>query len=233
MPFACYVTDQEFYAKYDIAHWIPHDTIQRRLRDAALEVADDLRSRDVNISRLMVPIMLTGGLYEVVTKTANWQSAEITGAYNASRFIVDVRDSSASSLSFGLRGSMDGATWVDVLDVQDGIPLSIVPPGIGLYSVRFFEKYERYRMSVTTDASVSFTAYLVDSSVDNLIIWKAIQNGMYPLLDKDTRSVDLYDTARSEYNDAIANMRADIDEDGDNAISSGESNLRHQPLLFR
>ena len=215
--FTCYVTPDEFYAgRSGIEHWIPSETCEGVLRNAAMAVADDFRSRGIDISRLHTPVMLEGDLYDYVTKTADYTGSAIS-AGNASRLVIECTDAD-DTCTFYVEGSKDNSTWSRLRNVVDGLPMALELAGEGLYTSRFFEKYAYYRLKLVTSASVTFSAYMVDGSPDALIVWKAIENAMYLVLDADTRTQELYDAAREQYDRLMAQLVTDygyINDDGD------------------
>jgi hypothetical protein len=229
--FTNYVTDREFYAAYPMEQWIPRETIEQRLRDAARAVASDLRSSGVDTLKIMIPIMFTGELYATETQSGAWESDAVT-PYNASRLVIQTV-SQEGNASFTLQGSKDSTTYHSVVDVQDGMPLTVVSPGEGIVTGKFFEKYRAMKLVLDADDTIKFSAYVVDDSPSELIMWKAVITGLFPLLSRDTRVEDLYDTAKHEYNSKLASIRIDYDRDASNSISESEADSRRQVVLYR
>ena len=230
--FTCYVTPEEFYAgRHGIEHWIPEDSCEAVLRTSAMAVADDFRSRGIDISRLHTPVMLEGALYAYVTKSANYEGSS-KPAGNASRLVIECT-SADDTVTFYVEGSKDNSTWTRLRNVVDGLPMALELAGEGVYTARFFEKYAHYRLQVVASASVTFSAYLVDGAPDPLIAWKAIESSMFLVLDADTRTQELYDAAREQYDRLMSQLVTDygyINDDGDVDIMT---NARPQILAHR
>lgn len=229
-----YITQEEFYAIHDVEYWVPRNRCENALRAATNSVRADLRARSIDSSKIMVPVWVTGQAYAQRTSTSDY-TGTATEAGNASRLVVEVFTDDAVTSEFYLEGSVDGLNWKRLKTVVDGQPMNIPATGTGVYTARFFEKFKYYRLrlSINQDTEVSYYAYLVDSSPDDCIMWKVLENAYAIAQDADTRTQELYDTARSEYSEHLNKLKTDYDENGDNSIDSDEINMRQQFILHR
>lgn len=228
--FACYVSPDEFYAAYDVRQWIEPSETDTKLRNAAAIVANDLRSRGVDTSRLMPPTMLNSDtLYGESTETADKTFSAVT-AVNVGRMVVEVTSGGPSV--FTLEGSKDGTTYFSIRDISTGTEAALDCPGAGLYSFTFFEQYSYFKLSVETDDPVTFRAYLIDTSLDELIIFKTLETGLFLVLDADDRAKDMYDRARVKYEELATSLKFRYDADGDGS-DDGEYSMQRRVTLNR
>jgi len=207
--FACYLTPEEFFAAHAVQNFIPVELCEQRIRNAALVVANDLRTRGVDTAGLMPPKMLVGStLYEAVTKSSDYTGDSVQAA-ESSRLVVKV--TSESFATFGLEGSKDETTWDAIHDVISGNSLALEVSGIGTFSSRYFEQYPYYRLKLDTDESITFTAYLVDDSVSQLIEWKTLEDGMFLVLNVENSTHQLSVASRKRYSELIASIKDEYD----------------------
>jgi len=226
--FTCYLTPEEFFASRDAKQWFPAD-VEQKLRNAAIIVSDDLRRRGVDPSRLMPATQLVGtDLYERVTKSSFTGDAVACSA--ASRVVVEV--DSEEFCTFYLEGSKDETIWRRIRSTITPDALRIEVSGAGTFSQRFAEQYPYYRLVMTSDDDIIFTAYLVDDSATRLIEFKAIEEAMFLVLDLDTRTQQLYDASREQYSRLIESIKAAYDSDGDGTPDT-EISLQRRPLMYR
>jgi hypothetical protein len=229
--FTSYLTPEEFYAAHQVQQWILPELCEQRLRNAALVVADDLRRRGVDTARLQAPVMLVGtSLYGRVTKSTDYTGDAMTAVVASSRLVIEV--DSGGYASFKLEGSKDKITWRRLNSVVTGQALEIEVNEEGTYSARFFEQYPYYRIVLTTDEAITFTAYLVDASVDMLVEYRALQDGMFLVLDIDDRTQQLYDASRERYDELVNSIKAEYDTDGDGTPDT-QINLQRRVALYR
>lgn len=229
--FTCYLTPEEFYAAHQVQQWILPELCEQRLRNAALVVADDLRRRGVDTGQLQSPTMLVGSTqYERVTKSANYTGDATAKVVASSRLVIEV--DSGGYAEFYLEGSKDQITWRRLNSVVTGQTLQIQVNDAGTYSGRFFESYDYYRVVLVTDEAVTFTAYLVDASVDMLVEYRALEDGFFLVLDIDERTQQLYDAARERYSELVNSIKAEYDQDGD-GVPDTEISLQRRAKLYR
>jgi hypothetical protein len=229
--FTCYLTPEEFYAAHQVQQWILPELCDQRLRNAALVVADDLRRRGVDTGRLQSPTMLVGTTqYERVTKSSNYTGGAVASVAASSRLVVEV--DTGGFATFKLEGSKDQTVWRRLNSVVTGQELAIQVNDAGTYSGRFFESYPYYRVALETDESITFTAYLVDASVDMLVEYRALEDGFFLVLDIDERTQQLYDAARERYSELVNSIKAEYDHDGD-GVPDTEISLQRRAKLHR
>jgi hypothetical protein len=234
VPFACYIQPDEFYAAHNVSQWLDPADCETGLRNAAVVVANDLRIRGIDTSKVMPSLMLVGTTYhDAITVTSDYTGGSVASA-GSSRLVVETTTEQYTAV-FGLQGSKNGTHWETVRNVTNGAPLQIVTAGIGVFSARFFEQYPYYRLTGTISESVTFTAFLIDESLSYLIEWKAIEEALFSALDGDTRVQQLYDAAREQYAELLSTIKAQYDAStaGTTVTTIGEVSMQRGPKLFR
>jgi len=127
---------------------------------------------------------------------------------------------------------MDETVWRSLTDIS-GKDVSITTQANGLYSVRFASRYKYYKYTVTTTESITYVPYLVDSSFDRLIIWKAISSLMFPYIDAATTARDIYNEALDNYATLFNTNAFDYDLNEDGAIANAEKDTKKRTVLYR
>ena len=102
----------------------------------------------------------------------------------------------------------------------------------GLDSLTVLEQYAYYRLNVTTSVSVTYTAFMVDGSVDELVMLKTCELAYLPHIGDDTIA-ERYIEMRNLYNESISALAADYDSDGDGEIDTDEQNTTPRQTAYR
>lgn len=214
-----------------LERWIESDTeAVRALNTATRDVGNDLRKRGDDISRLYVPLVFDAGDYaDDVAKTANYTSAGLE-ADNELRFVVEIR--SDVSCVFRLESSEDDTTYRPARGV-DGADVVLNLSTVGRYGVVLLEPSRYYRYTLETSASTVYRAFMVETGCDRLIMYKAIELLMFPLLGDSEATRAVYGEAAAKYVDALSGLVLDYDADRDGAIDTEERNNTVRRMAWR
>lgn len=135
-------------------------------------------------------------------------------------------------VTFELQGSRDETTWrtIDSLVSNSGISLSTMVESENVDL--FVSKYEYVRLVVTTSVSVTFTAFVVDATLDMLVMYKMLHLGCLPYAG-NPEADEMILNAKSMYSSTLQSLSIDTDIDGDMAIESGEENTQPIAIGYR
>ena len=228
-----YVTLQEFKDFRDLSRYFKDDDkIIIGLNTALEDLSDDMRAKGYDPMLCMIPLMFDSlDMFETITKAATFTS-ESLDAGNETRLVVNVSTETASAVVFTLEGSMDETIWIPIKDLAQ-VNVSISTQANGIYSVKFASRYKHYRYTVTTSESVTYSAYLVDTSFDNLIKWKAIYILMFPWIDADSTAREIYNEAVQSYSTLFNSDVFDYDKSEDGSITASEQDYKKIVTLYR
>jgi len=229
--FTPYLTQREFYSFYDVSRIISEDKFTGVRGAAALQVEQDLRARGNDPASLMVPIFLVGTTdYATVTLSSS-DTYDAVAPYNANRLVVDIT-SITDEVTFELEGSRDNVTFRAIRSSVDDKAVKIETTSDAEHVDIFTSKYEHVRLKVTTSTSVTFTAFVVDATLDMLTMYKTIELGCMPYAG-NTEADELMQYAKNMYAQTLASLTVDADVDGDGAISADEASSVPQILGYR
>lgn len=223
-----YLTFSELYYHYPrIEQWVDNSHVTSILNAAGMVVANDLRNRGVDTQRIYIPLMFDSATYGAhVSRTDH--TATGLSIHNERRFVIDV--SSTTSLNVALQGSNDNTNWEDVV-MLDGQLATIDIYQAGTYNRAFIEGYKYVRYSTTGTASLY--AYVVDTSFDQLIIFKALQQITLPLVGNDGLAEAMYNQSVAMYQSLLGSAVFDYDRGGDGAIDDHDRDVTPRRRVMR
>ena len=217
--FANLVTVEEFYrlGTDKAKRLVSEDDAAAALTAATHLVQMDLRSRHYDLSKVQLPKMFDGIMHGQTVSYGN-RTSDYVISNGEARLVIDYKSSSPAV--FTLEGSHDGVYWVDVYDPYTTDPdkaVRITCTEAKRYSVAFSEQYTYYRYVLSeADSSVTYSAYLVDTVLDMLFIYRAVMvNLQSRLSDNDDMITAIYNEYRRMYSEYIAGMVVSYDSDGD------------------
>lgn len=212
-----YVSEEDVFRMYSIRHFAEGGALAEKIPAAVYLLGQDLRRKGLDSTRVQPPLMFDGiGAYASTTATADVTSTAINGG-NQSRFVFHVSGGSGSVV---LYGSQDGTTWHVVRNLI-GTPMEFMINESKIYTDLFFEKFRQYKYVFTWTDDCTYSAYLVDSSVDMLIAAKAVMLLLTPALEREnTTATEIYRVAQIDYDTGLARLVLDIDADGDGLAES-------------
>ena len=150
-----------------------NSVLENHIHDAFHRTCVELRKLNIDTRRVMTPIFLSGNGNIPSPSVGNWVSPSYKNRVR--RFVVKVKTSSVvDNYKIVLEGSNDGGSTVDEL-------VTIVfdeSNGTSELTSTFLTEYSFYRYRL--ESQISFVAsgqiYLVETSFDDLIIYKSLQN---------------------------------------------------------
>ena len=223
----CYVTRPELQQFCNIENYVAtDDVIDASLGTAAYTLAETLRGRGIDPSRVQVPTMFEAvAEYEAIRYLAGEHTTTSVKGGNASRLVLDLRTEVTSPVTVRLEGSQDETTWRTVHAVT-GRPAVIEAQADGIASVLFVARHAYYRAVLESSETVDAALYLVDTAPDACIRWGAVASALLPAIDSNTTIERVYAEARMMYDDALGKLVLDYDRDGDGTIDTHESSYR-------
>lgn len=234
-----YLSADEFLAAYPIKTLTKGANLPRILGKAAAQVGQDLRSRGNRRRSFQVPIHFDSALnaFAIESFTVGKTSDSVVG-YGASRFVVDCTTAPSADAVFALQASNDdtpdgNTIWFDVIG-EDDLPVSVTVQQVWQYAVPFVTQGVSYRYVLTTDVEFSARVYLVDGATDTLVMLKALQNILLPLMDGTNERIELmHKYAESRYDAELTRLTTDYDTDDDQVIESTDTDTRQRVRYLR
>lgn len=212
--FRCYVTAAEIYDQFPyLKEWIKLAPLQTVINASALVVADDLRQRDIDLSRLYIPLSLS-------------TSGTLIG--NERRIIVEASIIDGAGISLQFQGSNDNSTYTNIQNI-DGSNAILDINNSGRHTIRLGELYKWIQYSVT--GTGTYSVMIVDTAFDNLIMYATLKNLCLPIL-TDEKARLLYEQASFLYQALLSN-KYDYDIDSTGSIESSERSVTRHLRLKR
>jgi hypothetical protein len=216
----CYLNFQELYYHYPrIEEWVDNSHVTQILNSATNIVASDLRNKSVDTQRLYIPKMFDGTDFGEPLTVTDTYSVSVP-VVNERRFVIEV--TSTTGCYIEVEGSVDN-THFDVVKMLDGTDAGIQIDDAGMYTRAFIEGYKYIRYSIT--GSATMYAYCVDTSLDQLIITKALALICLPLLGNDGLAEALYAQALPMYQSLLSGVIYDYDRAGDGSINDDDRDV--------
>jgi hypothetical protein len=216
----CYLNFQELYYHYPrIEEWVDNSHVTQILNSATNIVASDLRNKSVDTQRLYIPKMFDGTDFGEPLTVTDTYSVSVP-IVNERRFVIEV--TSTTGCYIEVEGSVDN-THFSVVAMLDGTDAGIQIDEAGMYTRSFIEGYKYIRYSIT--GSATMYAYCVDTSLDQLIITKALALICLPLLGNDGLAEALYAQALPMYQSLLSGVIYDYDRAGDGSINDDDRDV--------
>ena len=230
-----YVTPAELKSFHPIDRFVKSDAeLLTALSAAAYDVSEELRARGFLSMGVQPPRMFDALTdYAEITKAAAFTSDDID-ARSEGRFVVVNASGLSTAATFTLQGSHDATTWRNVMGM-DGTPLVLTVLEAGTYSSLFYEHYPHYRYVLSTSESITYSPYLVDSSIDSLIRYRAILTAFLPYADSNTTLREICDYCQERYSVGFNKLLLDYqqDTDGDGEVDDNQYDIRPRVRLYR
>ena len=229
--FKCYFGADEISEYYPgfvgVSKAVSMAVVAAILPTATKAVAQDLRRRGINTSRVYLPRMFDElDNFELVEKTANYISASIEPQGSETRFVayrpagLDYR-----ACTFTVQGSQDDTIWID-LETVEADPT-------GLVTIDYSEKMPYIRYHLSTEGFVKYSPFIVDVAYDEMIRVKVILTALLPHLRPDGAFTVIYKELYEHYNFLLNKPVADMDMDGDGTIEAGETTRNRSYSMVR
>lgn len=182
--------------------------------DSALEEVIDYL-RDIGISRrqVYIPRMFDSlDLFQTRAVSAAHTSPAIQPTVNETRFVLTVASRTAPA-TITIEGSDDGSNWFTTATLSiDGEP--------GTFSTRLLDGSQYVRYTISPEDDITYSPFLVDTSLDLSIIYKACEIVLFPHINGDSNADEMYHEVRQLYAQSMSKVIADIDTDNDGSIDS-------------
>lgn len=213
-----YVTYDELRAVFPGFAWVwdsvAPPVVNQAIKAGLFAVYNDLRRKGVDDTRIYIPLMFdSDNPGETHTRIAPYTSAGVR-ANSERRFVVNVSDGAGELSLTGI--VYDGSTeiWADIHGLLSDTSVVTVD-GPGLYSVLFFQRHPEYRYTVVPDGSITYSAYLVDDAVDELIYTGAMVKLLEGRAMQDEAVGNAYKEMVRNYENALSRLVADYLDAGE------------------
>lgn len=144
-------------------------TLNNHITDGFRKTVIELNKRNIDTRLIMVPLYLSNNISLDSNYTGEWIPAQ---RFNRVRRFVIKKEISENSGDnyFILEGTNDLEHYAVITTIKN-------TDGAGTLSQLFDAEYKYYRYKLTVDTSISFTGsiYLVETTFDDLIIYKTLQ----------------------------------------------------------
>ena len=216
--FACYISPEEIEGYYPgfSGTLISTKTISPVLQRACKLVARDLTNTGIKTKSIYIPKMFDDlDNFEKISKSGIYTSASIKPIGHEVRFVAFFQSGIEHNLSaFTIQGSEDDTNWSDIATIEKATDQ--------LMTIDWAERFDYVRYSISSEGSVSYSPFLVDTAYDEMIVHKAVVLIMSPQLKGDSRFDAIYLAATGRYAELLNGVKPDVDADGDGAIDAGD-----------
>ena len=229
--FASYVTPEEIISRFDIERWAGDDwqnVMRTKIAAARIDVGEDLRQRGFNLSLLSIPLMFDSLESYTTTSNTTYTSAALAGG-SVNRFVFDCRTAEQNAL-VTLQGSHNGTTWEDIPRI-DGRTFQLQANEAKIYTDVFPGRYEYYRYTLEGNGSVTYSPFLIDTSTDALVIYRAVMLLLVPYIGDEGPRL-LYNEMRTFYDSSMSALRTNYDSDED-GVSDTDTLAKQRVYLVR
>lgn len=202
-----------------LLEWLSNTTtLNNHIEDGFKRTIIELTKRNIDTRLIMVPLYLCQDISLNSSYTGDWVEAQRKNRVR--RFVIKKLTSiNDGDNYFILEGSNDKNTVKNILSIK-------LTNDSGTLTQTFNEEYKYYRFRLEVDTSVEFTGslYLVETSFDDLIIFKSLQKIFTSLTRKEDDNfavkMRLYE---KEFYDELANLSYSYDINESGTIEENET----------
>ena len=243
-----FVTDtslKAFYPKLASYIWSTQSDYATQITEAFNVLLDDMRSREIEARRLMVPLDLKRAasstadqdlLLTSSAETSTTMGTHINGIGGFNRYVVNVSAITSTGYAIKLQGSneqginasTEPTNWTDIV--------TITPTATGESSSVFQSEFNYYRyVNTVTGSTITYTVGIYETWVDRLIAHKAFE---MIFRDFAKQPGDIWDERSKShanmYLQALQSHKFTVDDDDNNLVNSNDVlNQDGQVLLGR
>jgi hypothetical protein len=221
-----------------LASYLPstQNDFTTQITEAFNIVLDDIRARELEPRRLMIPLDLKRTITSTDdqdTLTSSTQTSSTTGTYiwgrtGFCRFVANVSAITAGGGTFSiqLQGSNDiAANQSTAPDNWTNVGSALTPTTTGNTSTVIQAEYKFYRyVNIQTGTSITYTLALYENYVERWIIYKALE---MICRDQSREVNDIWwermRTFANLYESAFKNYKFTIDDNDDNLVGDEDS----------
>jgi hypothetical protein len=228
--FRAYLKSDELLSICDISRFVKGTQLQSAINSAIWILSRELRNRDYDLTRLYIPNMFDSlDVFKTCVGLGGFSDSIIGNSEQ--RFCFDMKTDVQCSVT--LYGSNDNSTFVQVSGIS-GEPFILNVSGIGLHSAIFPETFKYYKYYLDSEnAPVEYSAFLVDTSLDLLIIYRTIVNVLSPVLSDNSSILAIYKNFKELYEIELSNLNIPYDADESGIIEATETKANNSTIFVR
>ena len=207
-----FVTYEELKAVHPSYGWIwdsiAPPTAEQAIRAASFALYNDLRRKGVDDARIYIPLTFDDDKPgQQHTRIASYTSDGVA-PNSERRFVVEVTAGAGEFALEGLVNDEGTEIWADIESLS-GSTTTVTAGDVGTYSVLFFPRYSEYRYTVVPDGTITYSCYLVDDAVDELLYTGALIKLLEGRAGQDEAVGNAYQEQVRNYENALARLVAD------------------------
>jgi hypothetical protein len=199
-----------------------------QFKDAFTELIEDVRNRNFNIRKLCKRLSLESSVTKTAVFTGTKSSEDLLQRL---RVCIEATSKDDGTIIYDIQGTNDDSdetyTTIKSIEVFNA----------GKTTSTLDQCYKFYRLNITdlgTSTTVTYSAYLVETSFERLHLYKTLEYiyGSLIALDQDTYTAKR-DYYRAEYLDLLNSTNFAYDEDDDGEIEDIEKNRNNTRVTLR
>jgi len=216
-----YITDddlKQYHPNLTKQLWSGQATYAIQINEAFSILMDDLHNMDVNPRLLMAPLVIKASGVETTSTTGTDVLANSTAEEDSNyrRFVVNVTAINGNGVVF-LDGSSasPSTTWENIASITSTL--------VGSQSIEITNQYRYYRYRSIPGTSISYSAKLVETIFDRLVVYKAFEIIFADFRKTQGDSWDLLvQMYNSKYQSALSSVKYQVDVDESGSVDDGE-----------
>ena len=242
--FKNYIVDEDlekYYPNLSEFLWKKTTSYATQIQEAFDFVSDEMRHRGIDLRKYGKSLDLKRAVDSTADQNVLTSTVELTGttqgyivgqdAFN--RFVVNVTAITGTP-TFTLEGSNDVKVTPSAPPANWQTITSLKPIKAGEITIVFNEEFRYYRLVSTVAASVTYTASLVETTIDRLVVWMAFSIIFH---DFSREATDIWAMravkAEEHYQNHLRVIRFMTDEDEDNKVTEADRMTRMSARMGR
>lgn len=209
----------------DLYKWSSESDFSNFISQANNEIFEELRKKNLKLNKLMPELFLIDS-GTVISDAGTYTGDSAEDTLNRLRFVYDVTAfSGTNDKTLTIQGSNDDVTFYTVE--------SITISETGIDSIRISEIYQYYRITFTqTEGSVTLSAYLIETTYDDLFAYKTLELIMRNVKKEDNDAQGIKQRDYNMFYNQILNSSIFLENTSDEFTNSGYREVKENTIIM-
>lgn len=209
----------------DLYKWSSESDFSNFISQANNEIFEELRKKNLKLNKLMPELFLIDS-GTVISDAGTYTGDSAEDTLNRLRFVYDVTAfSGTNDKTLTIQGSNDDVTFYTVE--------SITISETGIDSIRISEIYQYYRITFTqTEGSVTLSAYLIETTYDDLFAYKTLELIMRNVKKEDNDAQGIKQRDYNMFYNQIINSSIFLENTSDEFTNSGYREVKENTIIM-
>lgn len=209
----------------DLYKWSSESDFSNFISQANNEIFEELRKKNLKLNKLMPELFLIDS-GAVISSAGTYTGDSAEDTLNRLRFVYDVTAfSGMNDKTITIQGSNDDVTFYTVE--------SITISETGINSIRISEIFQYYRITFTqTDGSITLSAYLIETTYDDLFAYKTLELIMRNVKKEDNDAQGIKQRDYNMFYNQILNSSIFLENTSDEFTNSGYREVKENTITM-